>query len=105
MEVGEHIMNLAKMLIENQKASNDMEACMTKLGTMGWDESDAKYQTTLLLFGESADIRKYDENSMFAETQPQGEPSEGHSILDIEWGSQSNEYMNSLRDHIASHLA
>ncbi|KAL8242911.1 hypothetical protein R6Q59_013213 [Mikania micrantha] len=25
---------------------------------MGWDESDAKYQTTLLLFGESAYIRK-----------------------------------------------
>ncbi|KAD0676520.1 hypothetical protein E3N88_43876 [Mikania micrantha] len=205
MEVGEHIMNLAKMLIENQKASNDMEACMTKLGTMGWAESDPKYQTALLLFGESADIRKvwlqlqpqtcelwvknagakywladfrrqrvltkeekfnrahaqlrnviersygvlkarfpilkqmdlfsfpiqrdiviacfavhnfirrcnihdllfmeYDENSMFAETQPQGEPSEGHSIHDIDWGSQSNEYMNSLRDHIASHLA
>ncbi|KAC9605572.1 hypothetical protein E3N88_45567 [Mikania micrantha] len=29
---------------------------------------------------------EYDENSMFAETQPQGEPSEGHSIHDIEWG-------------------
>ncbi|KAL8230630.1 hypothetical protein R6Q57_000408 [Mikania cordata] len=46
------------MLIENQKVSNDMEACMTKLGTMRWDESDVKYQTALLLFGESADIRK-----------------------------------------------
>ncbi|KAL8226660.1 hypothetical protein R6Q57_016492, partial [Mikania cordata] len=48
---------------------------------------------------------EYDENNMFAETQPQGEPSEGYSIHDIEWGSQSNEYMNSLCDHIASHLA
>ncbi|KAL8238007.1 hypothetical protein R6Q59_019088 [Mikania micrantha] len=58
MEVGEHIKKLATMIIENHKASNDMEACMTKLGTMGWDESDAKYQTALMLFGESADIRK-----------------------------------------------
>ncbi|KAL8244286.1 hypothetical protein R6Q59_010544 [Mikania micrantha] len=66
MEVGERIMSLAKMLIENQKASNDMEACMTKLGTMGWDESDTKYQTALLLFGESADIRK-----VWLQLQPQ----------------------------------
>ncbi|KAL8249773.1 hypothetical protein R6Q59_006641 [Mikania micrantha] len=58
IEVGEYIVKLATMMIENHKASNDMEACMTKLGTMGWDESDAKYQTALLLFGESADIRK-----------------------------------------------
>ncbi|KAL8244236.1 hypothetical protein R6Q59_010494 [Mikania micrantha] len=58
MEVGEHIMKLAKMMIESHKDSNDMEASMAKLGTMGWDESDAKYQTVLLLFGESVDIRK-----------------------------------------------
>ncbi|KAD4981720.1 hypothetical protein E3N88_18391 [Mikania micrantha] len=37
-------MKLAKMMIENHKASNDMEACMAKLGTMRWDESDAKYR-------------------------------------------------------------
>ncbi|KAD5961503.1 hypothetical protein E3N88_12976 [Mikania micrantha] len=149
MEVGEHIMNLAKMLIENQKSSNDMEACMTKLGTMGWDESDMHYDDEIVVFIllcyywlQLVSIRderiqdlnsaligirviacfavhnflrqcnihdllfmEYNENSMFAETQPQGEPSEGHSIHDIEWGSQSNEYMNSLRNHIASHLA
>ncbi|KAJ0514263.1 putative Myb/SANT-like domain-containing protein [Helianthus annuus] len=29
-----------------------------KLETLGWDESDAKYETALLLFGESADLRK-----------------------------------------------
>ncbi|KAL8226964.1 hypothetical protein R6Q57_016796 [Mikania cordata] len=51
MKVGEYIMKLAKTMIENHKASNDMEACMAKLGTMGWDESDAKYQT-MLLFSE-----------------------------------------------------
>ncbi|KAL8239912.1 hypothetical protein R6Q59_016479 [Mikania micrantha] len=56
----------AKMMIENHKASNDMEACMKKLGTMGWDEFDAKYQTTLLLFSESADIRK-----VWLQLQPQ----------------------------------
>ncbi|KAD7479364.1 hypothetical protein E3N88_02500 [Mikania micrantha] len=66
MEVGEHIKKLATMIIENHKASNDMEACMTKLGTMGWDESDAKYQTALMLFGESADIRK-----VWLQLQPQ----------------------------------
>ncbi|KAD0494649.1 hypothetical protein E3N88_44174 [Mikania micrantha] len=58
MEFGDHIIKLAKLMIENHKAYNDMEACMAKLGTMGWDESDAKYQTTLLLFGESAYIKK-----------------------------------------------
>ncbi|KAL8204384.1 hypothetical protein R6Q57_010007 [Mikania cordata] len=42
-EFWEHIKKLATMIIENHKASNDMEACMTKLGTVGWDESDAKY--------------------------------------------------------------
>ncbi|KAL8196708.1 hypothetical protein R6Q57_024574 [Mikania cordata] len=47
MKVGEHIMKLAKMTIKKHKASNDMEACMAKLETMEWDESDAKYQTTL----------------------------------------------------------
>ncbi|KAD5508885.1 hypothetical protein E3N88_16588 [Mikania micrantha] len=66
MEVGEHIKKLATMIIENHNASNDMEACMTKLGTMGWDESDAKYQTALMLFGESADIRK-----VWLQLQPQ----------------------------------
>ncbi|KAD6120380.1 hypothetical protein E3N88_11651 [Mikania micrantha] len=66
MEVGEHIKKLATMIIENYKASNDMEECMTKLGTMGCDESDAKYQTALMLFGESADIRK-----VWLQLQPQ----------------------------------
>jgi len=46
------------MLIDKHNLSNDMDACMEKLGTLGWEESDARYQTSLLLFGESADIRK-----------------------------------------------
>ncbi|KAK1406762.1 hypothetical protein QVD17_38370 [Tagetes erecta] len=46
------------MLIDKHNLSNDMDACMEKLGTLGWEESDARYQTALLLFGESADIRK-----------------------------------------------
>ncbi|XP_076911140.1 uncharacterized protein LOC143569014 [Bidens hawaiensis] len=35
-----------------------MDACMEKLETMGWGEFDAKYQTSLLRFGESVDLRK-----------------------------------------------
>ncbi|KAD5803699.1 hypothetical protein E3N88_15059 [Mikania micrantha] len=66
MEVGDCIIKLAKMMIENHKASNDMEACMAKLGTMGWDKSHAKYQTTLLLFGESENIKK-----VWLQLQPQ----------------------------------
>ncbi|KAK1422059.1 hypothetical protein QVD17_24920 [Tagetes erecta] len=58
IEVGDQIIKVAKMLIEKHNLSNDMDACMEKLETMGWGELDAKYQTTLLLFGESADMRK-----------------------------------------------
>ncbi|KAI3829482.1 hypothetical protein L1987_03607 [Smallanthus sonchifolius] len=58
IEVGDNINEVAKMLIEKHKLSNDMDACMDKLETLGWEEFDAKYQTALLLFGESADIRK-----------------------------------------------
>ncbi|KAI3773758.1 hypothetical protein L1987_48290 [Smallanthus sonchifolius] len=58
IEVGDNINEMAKVLIEKHKVSNDMEACMAKLVTMGWEELDAKYQTTLLLFGESVDLRK-----------------------------------------------
>ncbi|KAL8199533.1 hypothetical protein R6Q57_013101 [Mikania cordata] len=49
---------MAKVFIEKHKASNDIEACMAKLESMGWDVLDAKYQTAILLFGESADLRK-----------------------------------------------
>ncbi|KAK1407449.1 hypothetical protein QVD17_39065 [Tagetes erecta] len=58
IEVGDQIIKVAKMWIEKHNLSNDMDACMEKLETMGWGELDAKYQTTLLLFGESADMRK-----------------------------------------------
>ncbi|KAI3808824.1 hypothetical protein L1987_24785 [Smallanthus sonchifolius] len=58
IEVGDNINEVAKMLIEKHKLSNDMDACMDKLETLGWEEFDVKYQTALLLFGESADIRK-----------------------------------------------
>ncbi|XP_076895531.1 uncharacterized protein LOC143548176 [Bidens hawaiensis] len=58
IEVGDHITKVANMLIEKHNLSNDMDACMEKLETMGWGEFDAKYQTALLLFGESADLRK-----------------------------------------------
>lgn len=37
---------------------NDIDACMEKLENMEWGDSNLKYQTTLLLFGESVDIRK-----------------------------------------------
>ncbi|KAI3704029.1 hypothetical protein L1987_74234 [Smallanthus sonchifolius] len=40
------------MLIEKHTLSNDMDACMDKPETLGWEELDAKYQTMLLLFGD-----------------------------------------------------
>ncbi|KAI3763318.1 hypothetical protein L1987_53772 [Smallanthus sonchifolius] len=58
IEVGDNINEMAKVLIEKHKVSNDMEACVAKLETMEWEELDAKYQTALLLFGESVDLRK-----------------------------------------------
>ncbi|KAL8251474.1 hypothetical protein R6Q59_035167 [Mikania micrantha] len=58
IEVGDQITKVANVLIEKHNLSTDMNACMEKLATMGWDELDARYQTTLLLFGESANIRK-----------------------------------------------
>ncbi|XP_076945709.1 uncharacterized protein LOC143616896 [Bidens hawaiensis] len=58
IEFGDHITKVAKMLIEKHNLSNGMDACMEKLETLGWGELDAKYQKALLLFGESADLRK-----------------------------------------------
>ncbi|KAJ0825998.1 hypothetical protein HanRHA438_Chr17g0809331 [Helianthus annuus] len=58
IEVADSIIKITKILIEKHNLSNDMDACMEKLETMGWGELDVKYQTALLLFGESADIRK-----------------------------------------------
>ncbi|KAF5759740.1 putative Myb/SANT-like domain-containing protein [Helianthus annuus] len=58
MEVGEDIRKVANMLLEKHNQSNDIHACMEKMETLGWEESDAKYQTAIFLFGESADLRK-----------------------------------------------
>ncbi|KAL8237353.1 hypothetical protein R6Q59_018434 [Mikania micrantha] len=58
IEIKDNINEMAKVFIEKHKASNDIEACMAKLESMGWDVLDAKYQTAILLFGESADLRK-----------------------------------------------
>ncbi|KAK1419336.1 hypothetical protein QVD17_28502 [Tagetes erecta] len=46
------------MLIDKHNLSIVMDACMKKLCTLGWEEYDARHQTVLFLFGESADIRK-----------------------------------------------
>ncbi|KAD3641565.1 hypothetical protein E3N88_30789 [Mikania micrantha] len=35
IEVGDHITKVAKMLIEKHNLSNDIDACMEKLGTLG----------------------------------------------------------------------
>ncbi|KAI3795023.1 hypothetical protein L1987_37666 [Smallanthus sonchifolius] len=58
IEVRDNINEMENVLIEKRKVSNDMEACIAKLETMGWEELDAKYQMTLFLFGESVDLRK-----------------------------------------------
>ncbi|KAL8257297.1 hypothetical protein R6Q59_029338 [Mikania micrantha] len=58
IEIKDNINEMAKVFIEKHKGSNDIEACMAKLESMGWDVLDAKYQTAILLFGESADPRK-----------------------------------------------
>ncbi|KAL7593468.1 hypothetical protein Lser_V15G35582 [Lactuca serriola] len=36
----------------------DVDACMEKLNKMEWGEEDERHKTALLLFGESADVRK-----------------------------------------------
>ncbi|RAL50123.1 hypothetical protein DM860_007797 [Cuscuta australis] len=38
IEVGEDISKLAKMMIEKHTLSDDMDACLEKLETLGWDE-------------------------------------------------------------------
>ena len=58
IEIKDNINEMAKVLIEKHKVSNDLEACMAKLETMGWEELDPRYQTMVLLFGESVDLRK-----------------------------------------------
>ncbi|KAI3810629.1 hypothetical protein L1987_20250 [Smallanthus sonchifolius] len=37
IEVGDNINEVAKMLIEKHQLSNDMDACMDKLETLGWE--------------------------------------------------------------------
>ncbi|MFS7922654.1 putative harbinger transposase-derived nuclease domain-containing protein [Helianthus anomalus] len=44
----------------------------------------------------------YGENTLFSEIQ--GGESDGQFVQDIEWGSQGIEYMNTLRNQIASQL-
>ncbi|KAK9050681.1 hypothetical protein SSX86_030349 [Deinandra increscens subsp. villosa] len=63
LEVGENISRVPKTLLEKH---NDMKSCMTKLKSLGWGQSDARYKTTLLLFGESYDVRK-----VFLELEPE----------------------------------
>ncbi|KAK9048400.1 hypothetical protein SSX86_032637 [Deinandra increscens subsp. villosa] len=61
-EVGKEIVNVSKMLVEserlNREKEDDVDACMEKLEKMEWEEGDPRYDTALLLFGESADLRK-----------------------------------------------
>ena len=45
----------------------------------------------------------YDENMFFSEEQDGG--NEQDEINGVEWGSQGNEYMANLRDHIANQLS
>ena len=58
IEVGDHISKVAKMLLEKYNLPDEVDACMDKLATMGWSEFDPKYQTAILLFGESADVKR-----------------------------------------------
>lgn len=36
----------------------DVDACMEKFNKMEWGEEDERHKTALLLFGESANVRK-----------------------------------------------
>lgn len=56
-EVGEDISKVAKLLLDKYVASN-MAACMEKLEKLGWGKTDPRYNTAILLFGESADVRE-----------------------------------------------
>ncbi|KAK9079613.1 hypothetical protein SSX86_001286 [Deinandra increscens subsp. villosa] len=55
LEVGEDISKVANMLLERNQ---DADKCFEKLNALGWERTDAKYQTTLLLFGESSGVRR-----------------------------------------------
>ncbi|KAK9066660.1 hypothetical protein SSX86_013983 [Deinandra increscens subsp. villosa] len=55
LEVGNSINKVANMMLEKH---NDMNQCLQKLKTLGWGPTDARFKTSLLLFGESADMRK-----------------------------------------------
>nr|GFD09260.1 L10-interacting MYB domain-containing protein-like [Tanacetum cinerariifolium] len=48
---------MMRMLMEEKK-EDDMGACIKKLDKYGWAAQDPMYDTTLLLFGQSADYRK-----------------------------------------------
>ena len=64
LEVEEEIVKLARSLveknerIEKSEMDKDVDACMEKLNKMEWGEEDERHKTALLLFGESADVRK-----------------------------------------------
>nr|GFB08704.1 L10-interacting MYB domain-containing protein-like [Tanacetum cinerariifolium] len=48
---------MMRMLMEEKK-EDDMGACIEKLDKIGWAAQDLMYDTSLLLFGQSADYRK-----------------------------------------------
>ncbi|XP_052622453.1 L10-interacting MYB domain-containing protein-like [Lactuca sativa] len=64
LEVEYEIIKLARLLveknerIEKREMDKDVDACMEKLNKMEWGEEDERHKTALLLFGESADVRK-----------------------------------------------
>ncbi|XP_052626080.1 uncharacterized protein LOC128133183 [Lactuca sativa] len=44
--------------MEKSEMDKDVDACMEKLNKMEWGEEDERHKTALLLFGESANVRK-----------------------------------------------
>lgn len=57
MEVGDELTKVARMLLEKNNV-DDMGACIQKLDNFFWGKQDPRYNTAILLFGESKDFRK-----------------------------------------------
>nr|GEX38370.1 L10-interacting MYB domain-containing protein-like [Tanacetum cinerariifolium] len=53
----EGVLKMMRMLME-EKMEDDMGACIKKLDKVGWAAQDPRYDTALLLFGQSVDYRK-----------------------------------------------
>ncbi|XP_023730923.1 L10-interacting MYB domain-containing protein isoform X1 [Lactuca sativa] len=58
LEIGEEICKVARLLMKNHTIDDDVDACIEKLEKFEWGTEDPRYNTALMLFGESEGLRK-----------------------------------------------